>query len=151
MLNVDWFRPYKYVEYSVGALYIAILNLPRHLRYLKENIFLVGIIPGPCEPSLHMNSILGPLVNDLLKLWRGVEMNTCEGLKKFKQCYCAHHVICQQQEFEWFLGHWAQKGCSRCLKSFDTLNFGKKPDYSGFVRELWPKRDNKNHREQGIK
>ena len=28
-LNVDWFRPYKHVEYSVGAMYIAILNYPK--------------------------------------------------------------------------------------------------------------------------
>ena len=29
LLNVDWFNPYKHVEYSVGALYISILNFPR--------------------------------------------------------------------------------------------------------------------------
>ena len=152
MLNIDWFRTYKHVEYSVGALYIAILNLPRHLGYLKENIFLVGIIPGPREPSLHMNSFLEPLVNDLLKLWRGVEMNRCEGLKKVQAVLlCTPCDMPATRKLNRFLGHSAQKGCSRCLKSFDTLNFGEKPDYSGFVRELWPKRDNKNHKEQGIK
>lgn len=64
LLNVDWFNPYKHVEYSVGAIYISILNFPRRLRY-QENMILVGIIPGPNEPSLHINSFLEPLVEDL--------------------------------------------------------------------------------------
>lgn len=81
LLNVDWFNPYKHVEYSVGAIYIAILNFPRHLRYQKENMILVGIIPGPNEPSLHINSFLEPVVGDLLKLWKGVEMATPDGVK----------------------------------------------------------------------
>lgn len=40
-LNADWFNPYKHIEYSVGAMYIAILNYPRQLRYLHKNILLV--------------------------------------------------------------------------------------------------------------
>ena len=47
MLNVDWFSPFKHRrDYSVGALYISIMNLPREERFLKENILLVGIIPA---------------------------------------------------------------------------------------------------------
>lgn len=33
MLNIDWFQPFKYTNYSVGAIYMTILNLPRHLRF----------------------------------------------------------------------------------------------------------------------
>ena len=29
MLNVDWFQPYKHCSYSVGAIYLTIMNLPR--------------------------------------------------------------------------------------------------------------------------
>ena len=36
LINIDWFQPYKYVKYSVGAIYLAILNFPRRLRYCKE-------------------------------------------------------------------------------------------------------------------
>ena len=32
MLNVDWFQPFKLVRYSVGVLYLVIMNLPRHER-----------------------------------------------------------------------------------------------------------------------
>lgn len=49
-LNVDWFQPFKRTNYSVGALYIAIQNLPREERFLSENTILVGVIPG--EPKL---------------------------------------------------------------------------------------------------
>ena len=50
-LNVDWFQPFSHVTDSVGALYMVILNLPRELRYKRENMILVGIIPGPREPK----------------------------------------------------------------------------------------------------
>lgn len=36
MLNIDWFQPFKYTNYSVGAIYMTILNLPRHLRFKKK-------------------------------------------------------------------------------------------------------------------
>ena len=33
---------------------------------------VVGIIPGPSEPSKNINSYLDPLVTDLKQLWKGV-------------------------------------------------------------------------------
>ena len=53
-------------------IYLALLNLPQNIRYKRENIILVGIIPGPAEPSIHINTYLAPLVNELLDLWKGV-------------------------------------------------------------------------------
>ena len=35
LLNVDCFNSFKHVEYSVGAMYLAIPNFPRQLRYRK--------------------------------------------------------------------------------------------------------------------
>lgn len=65
MLNIDWFRPYKHTPYSVGAVYMVVTNLPRSERFKRENLILVGIVPGPSEPPLHMNSYLKPLVDEL--------------------------------------------------------------------------------------
>ena len=77
-LNIDWFQPFT--EYSVGAIYLTIQNLPRSERYKDENIFLVGILPGPSEPTLTMNSYLAPLVNDLAKAWNsGITVTTYNG------------------------------------------------------------------------
>ena len=50
ILNLDWFQPYKHLTYSVGVIYLSILNLPSHLRYTEANTLLIGILPGPHEP-----------------------------------------------------------------------------------------------------
>ena len=60
MLNVDWFQPFKHSLYSVGALYVVLMNLPRSERFKPENVFLVGVIPGPHEPKHNINSYLQP-------------------------------------------------------------------------------------------
>ena len=64
MINVDWFNPYVNTQYSAGAIYLVVLNLPRAIRYKFENVLLVGLIPGPKEPPLNINSYLCPLVQD---------------------------------------------------------------------------------------
>lgn len=93
LISVDWFQPYKHVQYSVGAIYLVILNLPHCLKYCRENMILAGIIPGPHEPSLHINAYLEPLVIDLIKLWKGVEIKTGEGKQQFFAVYYAIHLI----------------------------------------------------------
>ena len=50
LLNFDFFQPY-HISYSLGALYLSVLNLPRKIRYKRENMILVGLIPGPHEPE----------------------------------------------------------------------------------------------------
>lgn len=39
-LNLDWFNPFKHVQYSVGVLYLVVENLPRADRYKLENIII---------------------------------------------------------------------------------------------------------------
>ncbi len=73
-LNMDGFNPFGNKQAgskgSCGAMYMVCLNLPPHLRYRVENIFLVGVIPGPHHPSLvQINHLLRPLVDDLLRFW----------------------------------------------------------------------------------
>ena len=69
ILNVDWFQPFKHSPYSVGVIYLALLNLPRSERYKPENIIITGIIPGPDEPSKDINTYIKPLVEGLEELW----------------------------------------------------------------------------------
>ena len=68
ILNIDWFQPYTHTRSSVGVVYLSVLNLPRFLRYKRENVILIGIIPGPREPE-DLNPFLKPLVDELLELW----------------------------------------------------------------------------------
>ncbi|CAG8457707.1 3405_t:CDS:2, partial [Ambispora leptoticha] len=61
----------------VGAIYLTLLNLSRHIRYLKHNIILVGIIPGPSELSVtEIHHYLEPIVHELELLWKGVTVKT---------------------------------------------------------------------------
>lgn len=47
MLNFDFFQPMKHrKDYSVGVLYLVLLNLPRAERFKWENVIVVGIIPA---------------------------------------------------------------------------------------------------------
>ena len=48
------------------------MNLPREIRFKRENVIIVGLIPGPTEPPEVINSYLTPLVCELLNLWSGV-------------------------------------------------------------------------------
>jgi hypothetical protein len=46
------------------------MALPPHLWYRVENMYLVGIMPGPNKPSLdQINGYFTPLVDVLLQLW----------------------------------------------------------------------------------
>ena len=142
MLNVDWFQPFSHVQYSVGAVYIAIMNLPRHLRYRRENMILCGIIPGPHEPAGSMNQFWKPLVDDLLELWEGIVLTNGRLMRAALLCVAcdlpAGRKACG------FLGHSATLGCSRCRKKF--LGPVGSKDYSGFNRGMWPLRNDKEHR-----
>ncbi|KAG2744864.1 hypothetical protein P692DRAFT_20662470, partial [Suillus brevipes Sb2] len=60
---IDWFNPFGSKQggpsTSIGAIYLICHNLPAHLRYKLENVYLAGIIPGPREPyQHHLNHLL---------------------------------------------------------------------------------------------
>ena len=83
MLNLDWFQPYDGTIHSTGVIYAAICNLPRDIRFKRENMLLLGLLPGPNEVSLHkINHYLAPIVNELNLLWRGLILDrTYENLE----------------------------------------------------------------------
>lgn len=59
---------------SCGIIAMACLNLPIHLRFKPENIYLAGLVPGPHEPHLtQLNHYLRPLIADMADSWnRGI-------------------------------------------------------------------------------
>lgn len=138
-LNVDWFQPFIHTEYSVGCIYLTIQNLPHKERYKEENVILVGIIPGPREPSLTVNSYLAPLVAELQQAWHdGIHIYTSQGTMVTLRLALAC-VTCDMpasRKVSGFLGHNATLGCTKCLKKFPTVTFGH-TDYSGYDREKW--------------
>ena len=151
-LNVDWFQPFERTQHSIGVMYIAILNLPREIRFLPENIIIIGVIPGPHEPSKNINSFLKPLVDELNDLWQGVIMETEDKHSVLVRgaLICVACDIPAARKVCGFVGHQAFRGCSKCLKGFPTQNFGEKADYSGFDRDNWSMRDCQSHRKQAM-
>ena len=147
-LNVDWFNPYTHTQHSEGAIYLTILNLPREKRFLQENVILAGVIPGPKEPSLNINSFLKPLVIELQNLWQGVVLKNDNDQPVIVRAalLCCTCDIPAGRKTCGFVGHGAIKGCSKCLLSFPTYVFGEKPDYSNFNRSEWEPRTSEHHR-----
>ena len=73
-LSVDFFNPYHNKiagkVASVGSIVLSCLLLPPDMRYKSENLCLVGIIPGPREPSGHeIDHFLRPLVEIMKESW----------------------------------------------------------------------------------
>ena len=149
-MNVDWFNPYKDTEYSAGAIYLAIQNLPRTDRYLMENVLLIGMIPGPKEPEKDINTFLQPLIDDLKILHKGVTIRNANSF--FGSTTIRGMLICIGSDLPatrkicGFLSYNATKGCSKCLKEFPTAKFGEKPNYSGFDCDHWEPRQTTLHK-----
>ena len=131
-------------------MYITVLNLPRQSRYLQENVLLVGVIPGPKEPHLHMNSFLHPLVDELQQLWQGIPMELHNGMQVLVRAplLCVACDIPAARKVCGFVGHRGLKGCSKCLYSFPTSRFGEK---GNFDHDSWEPRTNHLHREVASK
>ena len=120
-LHVDWFQPFKRTNYSVGAIYIAVQNLPiKEERFLTENTILIGLIPG--EPKKVMNTLLEPLVNELLRLWDGVIMTSYSGISVIVRAalICVTCDVPAARKVCGFVGYKTLKACTKCLKDFPT-------------------------------
>ena len=83
---------------------------------------IIGIIPGPHEPKKHINSFLGPLVSELLEFYSGIWLIS-SAERKFVHCVliCQSSGIPAMRKAAGFLGHKANKACSRCLKPFPKV------------------------------
>ena len=59
------------------------MNLPRNVRFKRENVLLIGILPDPHEPSRDINAYLNPLVDELLMFFQGVNIGVHDsGIEK---------------------------------------------------------------------
>lgn len=82
-LSMDEFSPFGNVNkaVTVTAIYMACMNPPSDTRYLLENIFLAGILPGPHKPSLQqINLALHHLVQQLVDFWNAGFSFSCTAL-----------------------------------------------------------------------
>ncbi len=132
---MDGFNPFIMKEagkqVSVGAIYMVLLNLPVDIHYRVENMFLVGIIPGPAEPLLdQINHILEPLVDDLLQFWDpGVYIKQTAHYTRGRLCFSVLiPVVCDlpaARQISGSASHSANHFCSFCklsLRDIDNLD-----------------------------
>ena len=147
-LCMDGFNPYQMKEagkkVTVGAIYMVCLNLPPAIRYKIENMYLVGIIPGPKEPSLHqINHVLSPLVDELLELWHeGIFISQTPHHRRGRRVRCAlGPLVCDlpaARQMGGMASHSSRHFCSLCLLKLD--------DIENLDFENWPARSQKDHR-----
>ena len=118
-MNVDWFKPFKHRnDFSVGVIYMALMNLPRRFRFQKENVILVGVIPALAHEPKSLNNFLKPAVDELNALWKGLNVNTYNSPSTAVEIRAA--VLCFASDIPaarkhcGFVGHSAKRGCSQC-------------------------------------
>ena len=158
LLNFDFFQPFKNRNKSVGVIYLALLNLPRSIRYHSSNMIVGGIVPSldyidhtgktKHEPK-SMNTFLKPLVEELNALWRiGRPIETYEhpkGVIMHAMLLCVSCDSPASRKLVGFLSHCALKGCTKCYHEFKG-KVGEKT-YHGYEKRLWESRDNGTHRD----
>ena len=151
MMNEDWFKPFeRRNDFSVGVIYMVLMNLPRSIRFKKENVILVGIIPALKQKPKSLNHFLEPAADEVNALWKGVKVNTYKSPSTAVEIQAA--VLCFASDIPaarklcGFLGHSARRGCCHWNKEFPG-GFGEQKNYGGFDdRDVWPKRSSQQHR-----
>ncbi|KAL5647873.1 hypothetical protein ACJX0J_042228, partial [Zea mays] len=108
-------------------------NLPPHLCMKYDYMFLCLIILGPEHPRKHLNVMLEPLVDELKKLWEGVEAYDCYKKERFNLRVAYLWSIHDFMAYGIFAG-WSCHGkltCPICGKDTDCfrLEFGGKICY----------------------
>jgi len=133
MLHLDFFNPFgrSRKKYSIGGIYVTNLNLPRKIRFKKENILVLAIVPGPKEPKLHLNPFMQLFTEELKKLDQGFAIQRPELGPLF---YRARLLLITAdlpalRKLLSFCGHGALLGCSKCWKT--AVRKGDRNDWSG--------------------
>ena len=74
-------------------------------------MLVVGIIPGPSEPKLTINSFLKPIVDELMEFWIGKMVNEQGNMCASKVALiCLSSDIPATRKCGGFLAHNANKG-----------------------------------------
>ena len=104
------------------------MNLPREIRFKKENIIVVGIIPALDQEPGSLNSFLGPLVKELKTLWRGINIKTAHQSVLGEVCrealLCCSSDLPANRKLCGFVGHSATHGCTKGYNKFPLVENG---------------------------
>ncbi|KAJ2931557.1 hypothetical protein H1R20_g5541, partial [Candolleomyces eurysporus] len=148
-LSVDGFDPFgnKAAKQSAAAtaIWMILYNFPPHLRYLPQNIYLAGIVPGPTKPSNdQLNHYTQLVVNDLKELWsQGFSYTRTFKYRKGRKCKgMLVPLICDLLAARQVIGYpgstTAHYFCTACDLDVD--------DISVIDRSAWPMKDKRHIR-----
>jgi hypothetical protein len=126
-LNLDWFQPYTYSTYSVCCVYLCILNLHRSVRYKRENVILLTLLPPGTNKTQEkvktsvLNEMLRPAVDELLVLWMdGIMVRPDPAGNELVSCRAALFLVsCDMpacRSLGGFLAPTSRCGCWLCKK-----------------------------------
>ena len=129
MINLDWFQPFQSAVYSCGVIYGVICNLPRDIRFKRENMLTLALLPGPNEVKLdQINHYLAPIIDELLELWNGFNLPTAEKNVRLAVICCSNDIPAARK----LCGHAsALAGCHRCYKRANWEE-GRRSNFGGF-------------------
>ena len=152
--NIDWWQPHENSNKSLGVMYFAICNLPREIRYKRENLIIGGVIPSldffdgtstRTEPE-SLETFQDIIVDELITLWKGTRIETFDhpnGVNMRAALLLNSSDCPAARKSSGFLAVSANHGCSHCLKTFPG-KVGKK--YYGGFYDSWPARSMEEHR-----
>lgn len=145
---MDGFNPFQLKqvgkEASIVAMYMVCLNLPPEGQYKIENIFLVGIVPGPHEPRKEeINHLLSPLVDDLLDFYKyGVWYSWTHNHKNGRYAQCTLvPIVCDTPASHQVTGHTSATSTHFCPYCNLELSQIKNFDWT-----MWNLKNNLDHR-----
>ncbi|VDB89959.1 unnamed protein product [Peniophora sp. CBMAI 1063] len=148
-LSLDGFNPRGRREggkkCSSTEISLVCLNLPPNIRFKDENMILIGIVPGPKEPSLEqINFVLRPLVDDLLELWTtGVFLSQTPEVPRGRRVRAALVPLVADMPAAQQAGGFA----GFRSKHFCTICHLHKRDINNLDKSTWAPRDNASHRQ----
>ena len=93
---------------------------------IDSALFISGIIPGPHEPRIDINTFLKPLVDDLLDLWDGISLTPGGSVIMRAALLAVAADLPAMRKITQFLSHKANLGCTRCKFSAE-----REPDTVG--------------------
>ena len=129
-------------------MYMICLNLPPEEQYKLENMFLVGIIPGPHEPKKEeINHLLSPLIDDLIdsychSIWYSCTQNYKRG--QYTQCILVP-VVCDTPAARQVAGRTSATSthfCPYCTLPHNEIN--------NMDKDTWNLRTDVKHRSHAI-
>ena len=138
IFNTDGVRVFKSNHYDIWPLYLSLVELSEHERYMPQNMIMAALWHGPKKP--HLINFTKPFYEEMTALKEGVLVQTVEGERTLKAYLLAatmdlpaRALVLQMMNFN------AASSCHRCYhtgESFQTQAGGTVHVYDDSLAEL---------------